>query len=162
MKMNSALSVSFANWPNPVGSSEEIFAKLLSLALGREVVVQPDPHGEVDICIESVYSRKELPSFQARTYRFLASHTKAGINFSNRKYSPNQQRGAVTGNNHRQAGDSQPATRATHQESVSYPRPSLIQHETGCIVVERQKHVNRRMLVNPRGPRTARRYHHCR
>jgi hypothetical protein len=89
--MNSALSVTFANWPNPIGSSEEIFAKLLTLALGREVVVQSDPHGEVDICIESVYSRKELPSFHARTYRFLASHTKAGIDFSKRKYSPNQQ-----------------------------------------------------------------------
>ena len=89
--MSTELSVSFANWPNPIGPSEEIFAKLLSLALGREVVVQTDPNFEVDICIESVYGRTELPSFQTRAYRFLASHTKSGIDFSKRKYSPNQQ-----------------------------------------------------------------------
>jgi len=89
--MSTELSVSFANWPNPIGPSEEIFAKLLSLALGREVVVQIEPNLQVDICIESVYGRTELPNFQARTYRFLASHTKSGIDFSKRKYSPNQQ-----------------------------------------------------------------------
>ena len=89
--MSNALSVSFANWPNPIGPSEEIFASLLSLALGREVVVESDPRAEVDICIESVYGRNALPSFQARAYRYLASHSKSGIDFSKRKYSPNQQ-----------------------------------------------------------------------
>ena len=89
--MSNALSVSFANWPNPIGPSEEIFASLLSLALGREVVVESDPRTEVDICIESVYGRNALPSFQARAYRYLASHSKSGIDFSKRKYSPNQQ-----------------------------------------------------------------------
>jgi len=89
--MNPSLTVSFANWPNPIGPSEEIFARLLSLALGREVVVEPDPHTEVDICIESVYGRGGSPSFQSRAYRFLASHSKSGIDFSKSKYSPNQQ-----------------------------------------------------------------------
>lgn len=91
INMSSALSVSFANWSNPIGPSEEIFANLLSLALGREVVVESDPRTEVDICIESVYGRNALPSFQARAYRYLASHSKSGIDFSKRKYSPNQQ-----------------------------------------------------------------------
>jgi hypothetical protein len=91
INMSNALSVSFANWPNPIGPSEEIFASLLSLALGREVVVESDPRTEVDICIESVYGRNALPSFQARAYRYLASHSKSGIDFSKRKYSPNQQ-----------------------------------------------------------------------
>lgn len=89
--MKNVLSVSFANWPNPIGSSEEIFASLLSLALGREVVIEPNPHIKVDICIESVYGGNSVPNFQARAYRFLASHSKSGIDFSKRKYSPNQQ-----------------------------------------------------------------------
>jgi len=90
-RVKDSLSVGFSHWPHPIGPSEDIYAQLLSLALRRKVFIETDPDKEVDICIESVYHRNALPSFQARTYRFLASHTKNGIDFSKPKYSPNQQ-----------------------------------------------------------------------
>jgi hypothetical protein len=90
-KENNPLTLGFANWPNPIGPNENVFARLLSLSLRREVLVVADPTGKVDICIESVYARNPLPTFESRAYRFLASHTKSGIDFSKSKYSPNQQ-----------------------------------------------------------------------
>jgi hypothetical protein len=89
--LNDSVTVGFANWPHPIGPAEDVFAHLLSLSLGRKVLVETDPNRRVDICIESVYGRNSLLSFRARSYRFLASHTKTGIDFSKSKYSPNQQ-----------------------------------------------------------------------
>ena len=88
---NDALTLGFANWPNQIGPAEDVYADLLSLSLRREVLVETSPDRKVDICIESVYGRTPLPSYRARSYRFLASHTNAGIDFSKRKYAPNQQ-----------------------------------------------------------------------
>ncbi len=89
--MNRAVTLRFGHWPNEVSDGEKVFADLLSLALNREVVIIDDQDKYADIQIESVYGRNMLPSFRARSYRFLASHTKNGIDFSKSKYSPNQQ-----------------------------------------------------------------------
>jgi hypothetical protein len=88
---NDSLTLGFANWPNPIGPAEEVSAHLLALSLRREVLLEANPDKKVDICIESVYARNPIPTFEARAYRFLASHTKSGIDFSKSKYSPNQQ-----------------------------------------------------------------------
>ena len=89
--MNSPITLRFGHWPNEVSEGERIFADLISLAINRGVAIIDDQNGFADVQIESVYARKELPSFRSRTYRFLASHTKSGIDFSKSKYSPNQQ-----------------------------------------------------------------------
>jgi len=89
--MKDYVTLRFGHWPNQVGESEQIYAALISMALNREVRIVDNQDNFADIQIESVYGRNVLPSFQARTYRFLASHTKSGIDFSKSKYSPNQQ-----------------------------------------------------------------------
>jgi hypothetical protein len=86
-----AVTLSFARWPNLVGKEEEVFARLIELAIGRDVQIVDSQHVTSDIQIESVYGRNEIPNYSSRLYRFLASHTKAGIDFSKEKYSPNQQ-----------------------------------------------------------------------
>jgi hypothetical protein len=87
----SEVTLRFGHWPNEVSSQEQVFADLISLAIRRPVKIVDDQKSKTDIQIESVYGRNPIPSFQARTYRFLASHTNAGIDFSKSKYSPNQQ-----------------------------------------------------------------------
>jgi hypothetical protein len=89
--MKNELTLRFRHWPNEVSVGEEIFADLISMATKRVVRIVKDQNMKVDIQIESVYGRDALPSLRTRTYRFLASHTKSGIDFSKRKYSPNQQ-----------------------------------------------------------------------
>ena len=89
--MKDFVTLRFGHWPNEVSESEQVYADLVSMALSREVRIIDNQDKFADIQIESVYSRNVLPSFQARTYRFLASHTKSGIDFSKSKYSPNQQ-----------------------------------------------------------------------
>ncbi len=89
--MKRTITLRFGHWPNEVADGEEIFAHLISMALNREVTIIDNQDDFADIQIESVYGRKELPSIKSRTYRFLASHTKSGIDFSKRRYSPNQQ-----------------------------------------------------------------------
>jgi hypothetical protein len=89
--MKDFVTLRFGHWPNEVSRGEQIFADLISMALNREVRIVENQDDFADIQIESVYGRNVLPSFQARTYRFLASHTKSGIDFSKSKYSPNQQ-----------------------------------------------------------------------
>ncbi len=89
--MNRPVTLRFGHWPNEVSNGEEIFARLISMAINREVTIIEDQNKFADIQIESVYARKELPTLRSRTYRFLASHTKSGIDFSKSKYSPNQQ-----------------------------------------------------------------------
>jgi hypothetical protein len=89
--MKDFVTLRFGHWPNEVSDGEQIFAALISMALDREVRIVEDQNRFADIQIESVYGRNALPSFQARAYRFLASHTKSGIDFSKSKYSPNQQ-----------------------------------------------------------------------
>jgi hypothetical protein len=89
--MNRPVTLRFGHWPNEVSNGEEIFARLISMAINREVTIIDDQSKFADIQIESVYARKELPKLRSRTYRFLASHTKSGIDFSKSKYSPNQQ-----------------------------------------------------------------------
>jgi hypothetical protein len=85
------VTLRFGHWPNEVSSGERVFADLISLALKRPVRIVDNQNSKTDIQIESVYGRNPIPGFQARTYRYLASHTKSGIDFSKRKYSPNQQ-----------------------------------------------------------------------
>jgi hypothetical protein len=85
------VTLRFGHWPNEVSSGEIVFADLISLAINRPVRIVGDQNSKADIQIESVYGRNSIPRLQARTYRFLASHTKSGIDFSKRKYSPNQQ-----------------------------------------------------------------------
>jgi len=89
--MKDFVTLRFGHWPNEVSEGEQIYADLISMALNREVKIIENQDKFADIQIESVYGRNVLPSFQARTYRFLASHTKSGIDFSKSKYSPNQQ-----------------------------------------------------------------------
>jgi hypothetical protein len=85
------VTLRFGHWPNEVSTGETVFAELISLAINRPVRIVGDQNTKADIQIESVYGRNAIPGLQARTYRFLASHTKSGIDFSKSKYSPNQQ-----------------------------------------------------------------------
>jgi hypothetical protein len=85
------VTLRFGHWPNEVSEQEVIFADLISLAINRAVRIVDNQNSKADIQIESVYGRNPIPGLQARTYRFLASHTKSGIDFSKSKYSPNQQ-----------------------------------------------------------------------
>jgi len=85
------ITLRFGHWPNEVSSQEQVFADLISLAIKRPVKIIENQDSYADIQIESVYGRNPIPGLQARTYRFLASHTKSGIDFSKSKYSPNQQ-----------------------------------------------------------------------
>ena len=80
------VTLRFGHWPNEVSSGERVFADLISLAINRPVRIIGDQNSKADIQIESVYGRNPIPGFQARTYRYLASHTKSGIDFSKRKY----------------------------------------------------------------------------
>jgi hypothetical protein len=89
--MTRPVTLRFGHWPNEVTSGEQVFADLVSLAINREVLIIEDQSRFADVQIESVYGRNSLPSLRARSYRFLASHTKNGIDFSKSKYSPNQQ-----------------------------------------------------------------------
>ena len=85
------VTLRFGHWPKEVSTGETVFAELISLAINRHVRIIGDQNTKADIQIESVYGRNAIPGLQARTYRFLASHTKSGIDFSKSKYSPNQQ-----------------------------------------------------------------------
>ena len=87
----SEVTLRFGHWPSEILSGENVFADLITLAINRPVRIVDDQKSKADIQIESVYGRNPVPDLQARTYRFLASHTKSGINFSKSKYSPNQQ-----------------------------------------------------------------------
>jgi len=89
--MTRPVTLRFGHWPNEVTAGEQVFADLVSLAINREVIIIEDQSRFADVQIESVYGRNSLPSLRARSYRFLASHTKNGIDFSKSKYSPNQQ-----------------------------------------------------------------------
>jgi len=85
------VTLRFGHWPNEVSGGERVFADLISLAINRPVRIVADHNSKAEIQIESVYGRNPIPDFRARTYRFLASHTRSGIDFSKSKYSPNQQ-----------------------------------------------------------------------
>jgi len=89
--MTRPVTLRFGHWPNEISAGEHVFADLVSLAINREVIIIEDQNRFADVQIESVYGRNSLPSLRARSYRFLASHTKNGIDFSKSKYSPNQQ-----------------------------------------------------------------------
>jgi hypothetical protein len=85
------VTLRFCRWPNPVSEGERVFAVLIEKAINRKVEIVTSDKGRVDIEIESVYGRNEIPNLATRAYRFLASHTKQGINFSREKYSTSQQ-----------------------------------------------------------------------
>ena len=85
------VTLRFCRWPNPVSEGERVFAELIEKAINRKVEIVTSDKGRVDIEIESVYGRNEIPNLATRAYRFLASHTKQGINFSREKYSTSQQ-----------------------------------------------------------------------
>ena len=85
------VTLRFCRWPNPVSEGERVFAVLIEKAINRKVEIVTSDKGRVDIEIESVYGRNEIPNLTTRAYRFLASHTKQGINFSREKYSTSQQ-----------------------------------------------------------------------
>jgi hypothetical protein len=87
----SEVTLRFGHWVDEAWSEQIVFADLISLAINRPVKILSDHNSKADIQIESVYHRNPLPSLQARAYRFLASHTKSGIDFSKSKYCPNQQ-----------------------------------------------------------------------
>lgn len=89
--MTRPVTLRFCRWPNPVSEGERVFAVLIEKAINRKVEIVTSDKGRVDIEIESVYGRNEIPNLTTRAYRFLASHTKQGINFSREKYSTSQQ-----------------------------------------------------------------------
>lgn len=89
--MAGPVTLRFCRWPNPVSEGERVFAVLIEKAINRKVEIVTSDKGRVDIEIESVYGRNEIPNLTTRAYRFLASHTKQGINFSREKYSTSQQ-----------------------------------------------------------------------
>jgi hypothetical protein len=85
------VTLGFASWPHPIGERELVFAKLIEMAINRPVHVVHNQSITPLIQIESVYNRPQLPNLKTRAYRFLASHTPRGIDFSNESFSPNQQ-----------------------------------------------------------------------
>ena len=89
--MQNPVTLRFTRWPNPVSDADRVFATLIEKAINRDVEIVLSDNGKVDIEIESVYGHQEIPNYSSRLYRFLASHTKSGIDFSKEKYSPNQQ-----------------------------------------------------------------------
>lgn len=91
MNKSSEITLGFASWPHAVGEREQVFAKLIELAIRRPVRILTDPSETPLIQIESVYNRPQIPNLMTRTYRFLASHTPGGIDFSKEVFSPNQQ-----------------------------------------------------------------------
>ena len=91
MRNSSEVTLGFASWPHAVGERELIFAKLIELAIRRPVRVLVNQSETPLIQIESVYNRPQIPNLKTRTYRFLASHSPGGINFSKELFSPNQQ-----------------------------------------------------------------------
>jgi hypothetical protein len=64
---------------------------LLEKALNRPIEIITKNQGKVDIEIESVYGKNEVPNFSTRVYRFISSHSPSGINFSKPNFSTNQQ-----------------------------------------------------------------------
>ena len=85
------VTLGFASWPHPVGEREQIFAKLIEMAINRPVHIVDNLSITPSIQIESVYNRPQLPNLSTRAYRFLASHTPRGIDFSKEDFSTNQQ-----------------------------------------------------------------------
>ena len=85
------VTLRFCRWPNPVSEGERVFAVLIEKAINRKVEIVTSDKGRVDIEIESVYGRNEIHNLTTRAYRFLASHTKQGIDFSKEKFSISQQ-----------------------------------------------------------------------
>lgn len=85
------VTLGFASWPHPIGERELVFAKLIEMAINRPVHVVDNQSITPLIQIESVYNRPQLPNLKTRAYRFLASHTPRGIDFSKEGFSPNQQ-----------------------------------------------------------------------
>jgi len=85
------VTLGFASWPHPIGERELVFAKLIEMVINRPVHVVDNQSITPLIQIESVYNRPQLPNLKTRAYRFLASHTPRGIDFSKEGFSPNQQ-----------------------------------------------------------------------
>lgn len=85
------VTLGFASWPHPIGERELVFAKLIEMAINRPVHIVDNQSITPLIQIESVYNRPQLPNLKTRAYRFLASHTSRGIDFSKEGFSPNQQ-----------------------------------------------------------------------
>jgi hypothetical protein len=85
------LTLRFSRWAGLGADVDRVFATLIEKAINRDVEIVLSDNGKVDIEIESVYYDKEIPNYSSRLYRFLASHSKSGIDFSKEKYSINQQ-----------------------------------------------------------------------
>lgn len=89
--MNTVVTLRFGHWIGLEFADRSLWAKLIQLAINRDVEIVGDQEKKVDIQIESVYGRNLLPDLRTRTYRFLASHSGPGIDFAKAKYSTNQQ-----------------------------------------------------------------------
>ena len=85
------VTLRFRRWDYGFSEGEQVFAVLIEKAINRNVEIITTDKGRVDIEIESVYGPREIPNLTTRAYRFLASHTKQGIDFSKEKFSISQQ-----------------------------------------------------------------------
>ena len=87
------ITIRFRNWGHEVSIVEkEFFKKLFEKAFYRQVIIEESVKPHVDIQIESFYKRnQESPNLNIRAYRFLKSNLPGGVNFSNPKFSVNQQ-----------------------------------------------------------------------
>ena len=93
MSKISPLTLRFANWasPSPDGLEKRFFRSLLEDVTQRQIKIVQSADENVDILLESVYGGQITPPPLTRLYRAVNSHLPGGINYSNAKYSPNQQ-----------------------------------------------------------------------
>jgi hypothetical protein len=89
--VNRELTFRFSNWAGEPRAEIQFFSKLLELVTNRTSSYVSDLGTKVDVEFVSVYGATQLPSIFIRGRRFMQSHTESGIDFSNRKLSPNQQ-----------------------------------------------------------------------
>ena len=73
------------------GQLASALVRIFSLATNTEVIPVIDPHQNVDIQVECQDYNFQTPSLSVRINRTIGSYLPSGIDFSNRKNSPNQQ-----------------------------------------------------------------------
>jgi hypothetical protein len=88
MGKDNPVSIRFLNWAVPIKDDDIgrlFFTKLFEKVTNREVVINYNENGKVDIQVESVYGARNIPKISERLTRFSQSALPGGIKFDNRK-----------------------------------------------------------------------------
>lgn len=91
MHRDDSVSIRFQNWTTGIPIEKQFFKLLLEKVLNRDIYVVDSPLIPVDIQIESVYITSAKPNLLTKLYRFINSNQPGGIDFSNERFSINQQ-----------------------------------------------------------------------